>query len=123
MAIIYDDVNRGPWRGMGSKIENVDATRVFLNHYKNYLFLKFVAQNPKSSLNEKIQAEREMLLCENKLDYWEKQPRFVLSAAITKIKVLKQQFGVDFGDLKYPTMAPKSAPAKKVPYHEFKKSK
>ncbi|UVK46833.1 hypothetical protein BPNPMPFG_002544 [Mesorhizobium sp. AR07] len=119
MAIIYDGKStRGNYTPIN--LDNADGTRGFLSHFNNYLFLKFVANNPESTLNERIDAENEMILCEKKLEFWERHPRFVLSAAIRQISILKSHYRMDFGDLKYPTLAPRADEKNKTPFTEFR---
>lgn len=117
MAIIYERSTRANFKPMN--MDSVDGTKAFLSHFNNYLFLKFVANNPESTLDEKIQAESEMLICEKKLEFWEKHPKFVLSAVLKQTGVLKAHYRMDFGDLKYPTLAP-NGETKKAPFVEFR---
>ncbi|TGT90933.1 MULTISPECIES: hypothetical protein [unclassified Mesorhizobium] len=118
MAIIYERGTRANFTP--TNMDNVDGTRAFLSHYNNYLFLKFVANNPESTLSEKLDAEGELLICEKKLEFWEKHPKFVLSAALNQIKTLKSHYRMDFGDLKYPTLAPRGVEKGKTPFVEFR---
>lgn len=62
---------------------------------------------PKRRSTNAFKPSRRWPLCESKVEYWEEHPRFVLSAAVEQIQKLKAHFGVDFGELKYPTMKPK----------------
>lgn len=76
MAIIYDDgiavVTGRPFRP-----DSYDATRQALTHYQNYLLLKFFYQ--KGTPVEKMQAAKELVICERKITYWRKQDNFNFS--------------------------------------------
>lgn len=51
-------------------IHRLDPTAVYLKHYENMQFLMFVASHPNTDWHEKRQAEKEITICQRKLDYW-----------------------------------------------------
>ena len=53
----------------------VDATKQYLTHYANSLYLTFLL-NANTTMSEKAQARKELELCDRKLKYWERQPHF-----------------------------------------------
>lgn len=65
-----------PLRDKDSQINvwKMNGTKAYMRHYDNKLFLRFVANNKRSTLKEKLQAEHELKICERKLDFWHKHP-------------------------------------------------
>jgi hypothetical protein len=60
-------------------IDKMDGTKAYLRHYDNKLYLAFIAKN--GSQTERWQAEKELVICERKMRFWEKHPNFVGEAA------------------------------------------
>lgn len=52
-----------------------DATRFALSHYDNLLILMAIIEAPKS-FAEKAQAEKELKICERKIEHWRRHPNF-----------------------------------------------
>ena len=73
MALIYDDSVRSG----GNPVDyyKLNAVNGYLRHYENKLYLAFMAKN--GDRNERWQAEKELLVCERKLKWWENHPNFV----------------------------------------------
>jgi hypothetical protein len=46
----------------------------YLDHFSNFLFLNFVAKS--GSREERASVEKEIAICERKLAFWERHPRF-----------------------------------------------
>ena len=65
-----------------------DATRVFLDHYSNKLFLVFMSDN--GTIAEKRQAFEELEICERKMKYWKRQPHFIETKADSGIAKLNK---------------------------------
>lgn len=65
--ILYNDDERGPFRP--ELVSRLDPTAIYLHHYKNMLFLSFIA-TASDQWQEKRQAEKEIKICQRKLDYW-----------------------------------------------------
>lgn len=68
----YSDTSpKGPsdinvWKMNGSKC--------YLTHFSNYLFLMFVSK--RGTRAERASVEKEILICEKKLAFWQRHPRF-----------------------------------------------
>ncbi|WSG93585.1 hypothetical protein U8P73_36160 (plasmid) [Rhizobium beringeri] len=68
----YSDTSpKGPsdinvWKMNGSKC--------YLTHFSNYLFLMFVSKRGHS--RRKASVEKEILICEKKLAFWQRHPQF-----------------------------------------------
>lgn len=65
---------------MTKSVWEMNANHHYMVHYSNYKSLKFFAAN--GTLSEKLQAEKELVLCERKLAFWEKHPRFELDIVL-----------------------------------------
>lgn len=52
---------------------NMNGTKQYLKHYDQLLFLNFVAK--KGTLQERLQAEREIKICHKKLEFWRRHPK------------------------------------------------
>lgn len=89
--IVYDD---NPTRRAGAKFdfENADATKFYLEHYYNYLYLKFIANNKLATFTEKQQASKELVICERKLEYWRRHKNFKVSTANEGITKLQREW-------------------------------
>lgn len=89
MSIIYDEssIAAGP-----IDVTKINATNAYLRHYENQLYLKFIANNPGADRVEKAQAEKELKICERKMEYWRRQPTFEQSIASTQAMELKRNW-------------------------------
>ena len=76
-------------------IWNMNGTRCYLTHYDNYLFLQFVSNNKLSSEMEKKQARHEQTICEKKLEFWKRHPKYVHEDAVAGIALLKKNWRTD----------------------------
>lgn len=90
MSFIYDDGARGA----GPKIDvwKMDGSAAYLRHYANKLYLTFIANNPRSTLQEKFQAEKELKICERKLTFWNRHPNYVQETVTRGIAKLKKDW-------------------------------
>lgn len=70
-----------------------DATKCFLDHYSNLLFLTFMNNN--GTITEKKQAQIEIEICHRKMNYWKRQPHFEKSKADDAILQLNKQYQND----------------------------
>lgn len=50
-------------------VKRMDPTKAYLRHYDNMLFLQFIL-NYSDDRVERHQANKEMVICQRKLDYW-----------------------------------------------------
>lgn len=72
-------------------LSRIDGTRKYLEHYSNLLTLKVVAKE--GNILDRIAAEKEITICNRKLLYWERHPRFDSEKAIKQMATLKAQWG------------------------------
>lgn len=72
MALIYDESKTGKFAGFNPA--KCNATRVYMTHYANSMYLKFMLA--KGDRIERHQASCELLICDRKLKYWERQSNF-----------------------------------------------
>lgn len=87
----YSDTSvRAPFKG---NIWAMNATKVYLGHYDNLLFLKFLMNNERSSFVEKAQARKETELCEKKLKFWSSHPNYSQADALNGCIELKKKWG------------------------------
>lgn len=68
----------------------MNATKAYLGHYDNFLYLSFILNNPLSTQAEKRQANREIAICDRKLNWWAKHPNLD-KAAVGEGKRLMHQ--------------------------------
>jgi hypothetical protein len=54
----------------------MNAVKGYLYHYKNFLYLRFIRDNPLSTDAEKRQAIREIAICDRKLTWWQRHPNY-----------------------------------------------
>lgn len=87
----YSD-QKQPFSGSPSAIWEMDGTRQYLQHYDNMLYLKFVANNSRASFQERAQAEKEMKICQRKLDFWQRHPNYDKSRAMQGCLDLKKKW-------------------------------
>lgn len=76
----------------GSCLSKIDPTRAFLKHYDNFLFLSFIAE--RGELLERYQAEKELKICQRKMDYWSKRPGYNHEEALSGCEALKANWNV-----------------------------
>ena len=84
---VYEDNPVRQFRG-GMKSATVDATKMWLKHYDNLLYLQFLDRfegkegRPPLTLPEKLRLGKELVMCQSKLDYWAKHPNYDNTEAI-----------------------------------------
>lgn len=80
--------------GGKSKVDvwKMNGTDAFMRHYDNYLFLSFVISNPRSTRAEKAQATTEIGICERKLTFWRRHPKFDQVEATRRCGELKRNW-------------------------------
>lgn len=72
MAIFYADN-----RDSDAKIDvwRMDGTKAYLRHYENYLMLDFISKASKD--REEVRRSRvELTMCEKKLAFWQRHPKY-----------------------------------------------
>jgi hypothetical protein len=85
---IYAD-NRQPFSG-SINVWNWDGTKKFLEHYDNYLLLHLFATE--GTRAERAQAEKEIAICERKMRFWRRHPKFDSDVAQKEIETRVQQW-------------------------------
>jgi hypothetical protein len=70
---IYSDteVNTGTYRHN----PNADANSQYAKHLENYFYLRFILMNS-DDFKEKAQANKELSICQRKLDFWRRHGNF-----------------------------------------------
>lgn len=69
-----------------------DPNPKYVLHYGNWLYLTFITSRTQGL--DRFQAEKELILCEKKLDWWSKRPGFELVLCLPKVLELKRQWEV-----------------------------
>ena len=91
MFFIYDE-NKGR-KGFVS-MTDANATSLWLNHFSNALYLRFIAQHPKTNTIEKMQANRELAIADKKMNFWAKHPNYNKEHANMEADNLKRNWKV-----------------------------
>lgn len=86
MAIFYDDNARS--EGPPPNLSRMNATKIWLSHFSNSLILTAIQQKPKDFL-EKHQATKELGICQRKMAFWERHPKFQQQTAANEAHKLK----------------------------------
>jgi len=81
MTFIYSDAKE-PFTG-SIDFNKINATKAYLNHYDSMQILKFFHLN--GTRLEKLQADKEMTICERKMTFWKRQANFDMKVAQTAI--------------------------------------
>lgn len=71
--------------------KNIDATAKYLLHYRNSLLLKLLSEQPRD-FEDRADIEKEMQVCERKMQYWRQRENFDQERAIEEICRIKKQF-------------------------------
>lgn len=74
-VIVYEE-NPMPRSGASFDFGAADATKFYLEHYRNWKLLQFISTNTLATFAEKQQARKELTICDRKLAYWSKHPNF-----------------------------------------------
>ena len=86
---IYSDT--APKSGAMTPYHKQNADRGYLTHYANYLYLSFIL-NQSDSLAEKHQAQKELTICERKLNWWAKHANFNSDYVIAEVGKMKREW-------------------------------
>ena len=93
MAIVYEEGVAGRSYS-GPSVWTMDGTKGYLRHYANELYLSFVAGNSLATRQERAQAEKELITCRRKLDFWRNHPNYVHADAVRGMEQLKREWRV-----------------------------
>ena len=73
--LVYSEDVREPFTGRRIPYEDQPATKYYLRHLDNLLFLEAVSRAPRDFV-EKCQAEREIRIAQRKMAHWQHHPNF-----------------------------------------------
>lgn len=66
------DPDAQPFKGGG----RIDPTRMVLKHMANQFFLELITKSDESTLVDKFQAEKELVICKRKQEFWKRKHGF-----------------------------------------------
>lgn len=89
--MFYSD-NAGPSDFQGD-VWRLNGTKGYLRHYSNYLTLSFLAKATKDR-RERQTLEKELLICQRKLDWWRRHPNYVDADVQRGIEALKKDWKI-----------------------------
>jgi len=89
MAIFYDD--NAVSTGRPPSLARMNPTRMWLSHFSNSLILMAIQQAPKN-LSERLQATKELSICDRKLRFWSRQDGFDQREALLGADSLKKMW-------------------------------
>ncbi|AMB48326.1 hypothetical protein [Methylobacterium sp. AMS5] len=87
-AIFYADNKSG--EGVKIDVWRMNGTKAYLRHYENYLMLDFIAKSTKDR-EEQRRARVELTMCEKKLEFWKRHPKYdhdEAKAGVAKLKAM-----------------------------------
>lgn len=87
MYIFYNDLEVKR-KGFVVPYHKLDANKKYMDHYSNYIILQEILKKPRD-FNEKMQATKELGICERKLDYWRKHANYEESVVRKEVEELK----------------------------------
>ncbi len=91
MAYSFYSGEKEPFTG-SIDTAKLDGTAGYLRHYDNLLALTFMANHSMTSVVEKAQARKELVICERKLKWWANLPRYDQKAALLGVEALKTKW-------------------------------
>jgi hypothetical protein len=91
MSIVYDENQVFVGGYKGPPYHKQDATKRYLSHYENYLYLAFIQENTKDRA-ERAQATKELTMCEKKMAHWQHHVNYDHAAALQGIMELKKKW-------------------------------
>ena len=74
-------------------VTRCDANKCARTHLQNYFYLKFLLLKSDNA-NEKIQASKELKICERKLAFWQRQATFNSKQYELDVAKYKKQFAM-----------------------------
>jgi len=89
MPLIYDENPKRMSAG-GFNPAKCNATKCFLSHFDNSLYLTFMLQH--GTRIERRQTSNELVICERKQQYWARQPNFDSQSAEREIQKSKRRW-------------------------------
>lgn len=95
--ILYDDSST--FSGPPRRLESANATERWLAHFSNSLILTRMEQ-VSSCPREKAQIAKEMRICDRKMAFWKRHPRYLPQTAQTEALRLRAAWAQSTGDKK-----------------------
>lgn len=89
---IYNDTEGRSVLARGYGFKSGDPNPKYLWHYRNWLELSFIAKSVEAPIDRR-QAEKELAICEEKLERCAKRPGFALSSILLEIQKAKRDWG------------------------------
>lgn len=98
MRIIYDE-NEGTPHGRGGAghvvpYHKLNATANYVKHFSNLLYLHFILHNRLATTRERMQASRELVICQRKLQFWMRHPNWNRQAVFEQVEKLKRDWEI-----------------------------
>ena len=92
MAVfIYSDIEeRKPFTARGP----IDPHKPYLKHVENWFYLRLIYSN--GTTIDKLQATKELAICDRKLEYWSRKPTFDQAKVEVSIKEMGKQWNLEF---------------------------
>lgn len=77
-----------------SVLMKIDANKKYAEHYYNHCYLQFILKHEASTFIEKAQANKEIGICDRKLNYWKRHQNWdATESAKLCSKIRKQWHG------------------------------
>lgn len=92
MSLVYDENESQRQFTASVDIYKMNPHKPYQRHLENWFYLNFIAQNKDATFSEKRQAEKELTICQRKLDYWERHPNFSDSEKLRITSELKKKW-------------------------------
>ena len=73
-------------------MSRINPNKQYKKHLDNYFYLRFINTHIDTSVQEKMQAQNEMLIAERKMKFWERQGTFSLQQKELDTLELKKQW-------------------------------
>lgn len=90
MFLVYDDPVFSNNKNMSFSLDDIDATKLYIKHYENFLVLSFFLRE--GNREEKQRASKEIEICERKMKFWERHKNFSQNDSEYLISELKKKW-------------------------------
>lgn len=80
----------GPYEG--PDLSKLSPNICYLNHFKNLMYLEFISAHSESTILEKLQAEKEIAICQRKLEFWKHRNGFDTKLVEGNMRVIRSQW-------------------------------
>ncbi|MGV1754902.1 hypothetical protein [Agrobacterium sp. CG674] len=89
--MFYSDT--APRTASDINVWKMDGSKGYLRHFDNLLVLQFFAKN--GSRQERAEIEKEIIICNRKLSFWEKHPNYDAAIVQREKEKMIRQWSVD----------------------------